>query len=295
MSRSLIRSCWGLLRAGGVLLVLVCLLGGLSLRQASAAWSERLLGFGDELSRWEGVRLASAPRQISVNGAQLELVSASTELPVSEALDRLEVACHDRGGLRGAEQAAKLLLQPAAQATGWLEPRLRRESGVRGVLACVDTGAALSVAELAERLSTFKATGDLNAIGQFRYVLAQRHGSRTSLLFLWAQGPLPLTAMFPKDGDAPGVDPAGITRPEGAQRLLSGIEHGAPYSFTAYKTLATSPEALAGWYRATLAQAGFDVTEAAPGTLLARQGARTLMIRAARGRSGVVAAVAELR
>jgi hypothetical protein len=103
-----------------------------------------------------------------------------------------------------------------------------------------------------------------------------------------------MTAMFPKDGDAPGLDPAGVPRPDGAQRLLSGIEHGAPYSFTAYKTRATSSQALAGWYRASLGQAGFHVTEAAPGTLLARQGARTLVIRTAKGRAGVVAAVAEL-
>ncbi len=163
------------------------------------------------------------------------------------------------------------------------------------MLACLDTGRALSVSELTDRLNAFRATGDLSSIGHLRYVRAERHGSRTSLLFLWTEGAFPLTAMFPKDGDAPGLDPKGVARPAGAQRLLSGVEHGAPYSFTAYKTNATSPEALAEWYRGSLGQAGFHVTEASEGTLLARQASRSLIVRTAESRSGVVAAVAELR
>ena len=291
----LLRVCSGVVRAGCVLLVVAGVLGALSLRQAQAAWGERLLGFGDELSRWEGVRLASAPRRMSLNGAQLELVSASTALPIDEALDRLEAVCQSRGGVRGVEQATGLLVQPAAGAAGWLEPRLRHETADNGVLACIDTGGALSVSDLTGRLEAFKATGDLSSIGHLRYVRAERHGSRTSLLFLWTEGAFPLTAMFPKEGDAPGLDPKGVTRPAGAQRLLSGVEHGAPYSFTAYKTKATSPEALVGWYRGSLGQAGFHVTEPAEGILLARQAGRTLIVRTAQTRSGVVAAVAELR
>jgi hypothetical protein len=90
------------------------------------------------------------------------------------------------------------------------------------------------------------------------------------------------------------VDPTGVARPAGAQRLLSDVEHGAPYSFTAYKTKATSPEALAGWYRGSLRQAGFHVTEHAPGTLVAPQGGAH---HCPHGRKpfGVVAAVLELR
>ncbi|HKY34861.1 MAG TPA: hypothetical protein VJN18_02875 [Polyangiaceae bacterium] len=291
----LLRVCSGVVRAGCVLLLVVGVLGGLTLRQAQAAWGERLLGFGDELSRWEGIRLPSTPRRMSLNGAQLELVSGSTALPVGEALDRLEALCRTRGGVRGVEQATELLLQPAAGATGRLEPRLRHETANQGVLACLDTGGALSVSELTERLNAFKATGDLSSIGHLRYIRAERRGSRTSLLFLWTEGAFPLTAMFPKDGDAPGLDPKGVARPAGAQRLLSGVEHGAPYSFTVYKTKSASPEALAEWYRGSLGRAGFQVSGSAPATVVARQGARMLVIRTAESRSGVVAALAELR
>lgn len=294
MSKLLRVSC-GVARAACVLLLVAGVLGALSLRQAKAAWGERLLGFGDELSRWEDIRLASMPRRMSLNGAQLELVSASTALPLSEALDRLETVCQSRGGVRGVEQATELLLQPSAGATDRLEPRLRHETTDKGMLACLDTGGPLSMSELTTRLEAFKATGDLSTIGHLRYVRAERQGSRTSLLFLWTEGAFPLTAMFPKDGDAPGLDPKGVARPSGAQRLLSGVEHGAPYSFTAYKTKAASPEALAEWYRDSLGQAGFRVSEPAEGTLLARQAARTLIVRTAESRSGVVAAVAELR
>jgi hypothetical protein len=125
--------------------------------------------------------------------------------------------------------------------------------------------------------------------------LAQRHGDRTSVLFIWSEAAVPLLQMFPKTGDAPGIDPKAVPRPDGSERLLSGVEHGAPYSFTAYRTLAASPDVLLAWYRESLQARGFAVSDGPSGALWARQGERTLLVRAARARAGVVSAVAEMK
>lgn len=286
---------WGFARASCVVALLVCAALGLGLRNARAAFGERLLGFGAELTRWDGFRFDSKPRQVSVNGVELELVASSTALSVGDALDRLEGICSARGGIEGADRMTRLLLEPAARSGKWLEPRIRRESDSEGVIACLDTGGPLSVQGLTARLQAFAHTGDLNTVGALRYALAQRHGGRTSVLFIWTEGAVPLLQMFPKTGDAPGIDPQAVPRPEGSERLLSGIQHGAPYSFTAYRTRVASPEALLAWYRHSLPSSGFAVSDSPSGALWARQGERTLLIRAARARAGVVSVVAEMK
>lgn len=286
---------WGFARASLVVALLACAALGLGLRNARADFGERLLGFGAELPRWDGFRFDSTPRRVSLNGVELELVAANTALSVGEALDRLEGVCAARAGIDGADQVSRLLLEPAARPGGWLEPRIRRESDSEGVIACLDTGGPVSVRDLTARLQAFARTGDLNAVGALRYALAQRHGNRTSVLFIWTEGAVPLLQMFPKVGDAPGIDPKAVPRPDGAGRLLSGAEHGAPYSFTVYRTRAASADELLAWYRQSLSTSGFVVSDAPSGALWARQGDRTLLVRAARGRVGVVSAVAEMR
>jgi hypothetical protein len=295
LTSKLKRVLGGVVRAVLVLVVIVVGLAAVSVGQARAAWGERLLGFGGELARWDGFRMASEPRRVSINGAQLELVSASTTLSVAEALDRMEMVCEQRGGIVGAEQASQLLSKPPQGRRSWLAPRVRHETEGKGIVACVDTRGPLTVQTLTKRLSAFARSGDLRDVGELRYAVAERHGARTSVLFLWSEGPLALKAMFPKNGDAPGVDPTGVPRPEASRRLLSGIEHGAPYSFTAYTTPAASADGLVAWYRTGLRQTGFSVTEPSPHTLVAKHGERTLVILAAPSRSGVVTSVSELR
>lgn len=289
------RRLLGFGRVALVLLLLALLSAGIGVRTARAQLGERLLGFGSELARWEGFRFSTAPRRLSVNGAELELVVASTKLSVSEALDRLEAVCSQAGGVVGVEAVAKLLKSQTPSSRSWLNGHVRRESAREGVLGCLDTGGPLGLEELAARLQAVSRTGDLSELGKLRYVTLRRAGNVTTVLFLWSDGKLPLLRMFPKDGDAPGIDPMGVPRPVGARRLLSGVEHGMPYSLSVYRAPASSPAVLIEWYRAALRSGGFDVTDAADGSLLARQRERTFVIHAARAQSGVAAAVAEMK
>ena len=293
--RKLMRAVCGAARASVVAAFLLLVALGLSLGTAKAALGERLLGFGAELSRWENLRLSTAPRRISVNGAELELVVATTHLSIADTLDRLENVCAQRGGVAGANLLPKLLSSTTKVSRSWLSGRVRHESQREGVLACLDTGMPLGLEELSTRLQRVAKSGDLNELGALRYATARRTGNVTTVLFIWSEGSVPLRDMFPKSGDAPGFDPQGVPRPKDSSRLLSGAEHGAPYSIAVYRTETQTPEALLAWYRTALPAAGFAVEDGAGGALVARQGTRTLLVHAVKTTRGVAAAVAELK
>lgn len=263
-------------------------------RQARATWGERLVSFGLELKRWRELRLSTAPRRLSLNGAQLELVSATSSLPVGEVLDRLEQVCNSEGGLVGTERAQQLLFEPVS-VTKRLKPWLRDEVNDRGVLACLDTGGPLNIGALASRLRAFAQTGDLADVGALRYAFVERHGESTSILLLWTDGALPLKRMFPTVGDAPGRDPLGVPRGVGSRRLLSAVEAGAAYSFTAYQTADGTPAAALAFYRSALPPLGFALSDLGHDTVLARQGERALLLHAASAARGVAVSIGELR
>jgi hypothetical protein len=77
--------------------------------------------------------------------------------------------------------------------------------------------------------------------------------------------------------------------------LLSAVEDGAPYSFTAYQTGESSPAVVLSSYRARLAPLGFALSDLGRDTLMARQGERALLLHAAASSRGVTVSVGELR
>jgi hypothetical protein len=284
----------GLLRALALLTVVMTAGSFFAARQLRASWGERLVGFGLELKRWEGIRLSTSPRRLFLNGAQLELASASSSLPVADVLDRLERTCDANGHVVGAERAQQLLRAPGPRGAR-LKPWLREETSERGLVACFDFGGPATLSGLTARLAAFARSGDLADVGKFRYVLAERHGEQTSVLFLWADGALPLRQMFPAAGDAPGRDPVGVPRLIGGRRLLAAAEDGTPYGFTAYQVAETSPEVALVAYRNALASRGFALSDLGHDTFLAQQGDRALLFHAATARRGVAVSVSELR
>jgi len=269
----------GCLRAGFVLSLVVGALCALAIRSAEARVGESLRGFASELLSWKSAKFASAPRNLWLNGGELRFISASTELSVSETLDRVQGMCEQHGGLAGAEQV--LNAKRAALGSGstaWLHGAFREESTTEGFLACLDTGGALGRSELARRIQRFAETGNLAELGQLRYVLARREGNTTSALLLWTEGDFPLLRMFPERGDAPGRDPLDLPRPRQAERLLSAVERDAPYSLTLYRVASAPAPALID-YLEELKRAGWSI---APGgradAAVARHGDRTVII-----------------
>jgi hypothetical protein len=291
--RRLGRTLVGLARAALVLASTFGVAFYVSLRSAEARAGEALLGFGSELLRWEGLRAHTRPRGLTVNGLELGLVAVSTELGVRETLDRFHALCTRRGAI------SPEAILGEARATDISERALggvfRQESADEGVLACLDTAGPLELGELVRRLAKFTETGDLGAVGELRYVLARWDGEGTTALIVWTEGRADVLGMFPK-GDAPGRDPAGIARPTGSRRLLSAAEHGAPYAVTVYDADGRSAGDVIEEYVSGLSARGWSVQRLdGAGSLIGRQGARTIVVRVAgTSRNKTLATVVEL-
>jgi hypothetical protein len=268
---------------------LVSIAGYGSLRVARAEVRERLRGFGAELASWQSARPHSASRRLSVNGLELGLLTLSTSESVSEVLDRFHARCRERAGFAVPEALKSELTSP-------LDGTFREESEEEGLIACLDTERPLAFEELSERLRAFGKSGDLAAIGELRYAFARREGSRTTIVALWTEGAAKLFELFPKSGDAPGRDPRDVPRPPGSRRLLSGIEHGMPYSLTIYQAETQSKEELRRWYAEVLAEAGWNAfARRTDGPLMVQKGERTLSIDVGHAKNGqTVVSVAEL-
>lgn len=277
-----------LVRAATCLAVLFALAGFLSLRVARAEASEHLRGFGAELLSLPSAHAHSAPRRLSVNGLELKLLTLSTEESVRQALDRFQARCGDQGAF--APKALKALLVSPLDGT------LRDESDDEGFVACIAPEASLSFEDWVDRLRVFAENGDLAVLGELRYAFVRRSGSQTTIVALWTEGSAKLLELFPPSGDAPGHDPPDVPRPAHARRLLSGTEHGAPYSLTLYEVEGRSVEALRNWYAQALEAAGWKlVTRSTEQALVLTKGARTLSVHVTLTQTGrIVASVAEL-
>jgi hypothetical protein len=287
--QALKRRLFGSCRVLACLMVLSTVMVLLTLRAARAQIREGLHGFGAELMNWQPARLHSTPRRLSLNGLELGLVTASTREGVGEALDRFQALCRKRGGVSVPESVREKLPEG-------LDGTLRQDSEREGFLACLDTGAPLSLDELAGQLEAFSQGGDLKAIGELRYVFARRSGDTTTLVVFWTEGSASLLRLFPEAGDAPGSDPVDVPRAPNLRRLLSAAEHGAPYSIASYLAESEHPERLRAWYEAALKAGGWSVSQGADtGALVARRGERTVLIRVTTTRAGRAAVtVAEL-
>ena len=285
----LTRQVAGIMRAATLLVVLLGITSTLWLKTAEARFGEMLEGFGAALPQQLGAsRLNSAPRSLVVNGLNLRLVTATTTESVRAVLDRIEARCRARGGIAAPEHFRSAL--PSVMSGAF-----RNDTERGGVLACIDSGRPIALAEVADRLRAVSTTGDLEALGQLRYVLARRHEGKTTLLILWTEGPLPILRAFSQDGDAPGHDPAGIPRPQGSRRILSGSEMGMPYALTVYAVPHGDLNQLLEWYRATLRARSWSVATAGPRCLHVQRNGHDTLISLSTARNGeVLATVSEL-
>lgn len=292
LSRSsrVLRLAFALARSGLVIATLAAIACALLVRTAEARIDETLKGFASELSSWRDMRLASSPRTLHVNGSELQFVSASAEISLHEALDRLEALCEQSTGFVSAERILNTSQAPRdAEGRAWLHGVFREQSGSEGFIACLSTGGKLSPSELARRIARFTETGDLSAIGFLRYALARQKGKQTSALVLWTDRQFSLLEMFPREGDAPGLDPRAAPRPENAARFLSAAELHAPYTVTGFRTQGSAGAALDS-YLSQLKRAGWGTSPTGnPGAAIARRDGHTVVVSSSNADSGSMA------
>ncbi|MBT8469947.1 MAG: hypothetical protein KJN97_14480, partial [Deltaproteobacteria bacterium] len=144
-----------------------------------------------------------------------------------------------------------------------------------GHVACLDMGdAPRDLGSLADRFLRFSETGDLGALGAFRYVHARRvsgmAGNYTFLLTVWADSAFNVFRMLPTDGaDAGGRAVVAVPRPRRSQRVLSAWEVGSPSGFVVYRVPDESAADLVSFYRSELSANGWTIIERHPSESIA--------------------------
>ena len=279
---------WGLLRVLGLAVVLLSSVGVVVAKRAEARMTEVLRGFGEQLVQLHDLSVHSAPRQLFVNGLRLGVVSASTALPVNEALDRFQSLCH---GVRDLDVSATLrqkLAAPNLQDETNRAGVIREQTEHEGFVACIDAGERLDGEAWLNRLQVFGRTQDLSALGQMHYALARRHGETTTLVLFWTEGKAKLTELFKQGQDAPGRDLVDVPRPATGKRLLSAFEQGVPYGLAFYRVEDQPLAAVVAAYEANLREGGWRVEGTRKGAVKATKGDRSLLVRVRAGRESQV-------
>lgn len=278
--------------------------GGGVYRRAEAQLSESLNDLGVQMMHYDGATDQRAPHDLVINGQTLLMSSGSTNHSAAQVLDHFEARCADMdGGI--AEQLAQLRADhpeapPPERPSMLRTPTIRNDNhtshGHSGYVACIDLGAeSVSVAELSARLRRYGTSHDIGDIGEIRYVFVEesepeagRDTPRSHFVALWSDGSFDLDRMFPTEGDVPGRDPAGMTRPPASRRVLQGFERGQPHTMTVYET--TEDEAdLERFFVQQLPADGWSLTAAprdtrdptggaAPTTFVAERGDRMAIV-----------------
>lgn len=198
--------------SGRVALAMVALWAAGAVR-AHAGGVELIQSLGQPLLAYAHAARDEGLRTLVINGARLQLRSGTTPDSLDAVLDAQVRPCRVDGA--------------------WLNPVVRARNGDHGVAGCI---LAPDSQGLGDRLRAFATSHDVSSLGQLRVTWAMRSGDATRYVVIGSDGPLELRAMFPADGDAPGVDVVGLPRPPEARRVLSTWQEGAAPLLVSYES-----------------------------------------------------------
>ena len=260
------------LRVAGVLVAVYLIALIFAARQAAAEVDELMLGLGAEMLRFPNSTQREA-RTVSLNGAAIQMMTGITDRPIDEVLAYFEARCQERDG--GVSETVRRILDERNDlgvVPSDVDTTLTMNTGTRGFVACLDPGddADLSSSEtLLARAERALQTGRIGELGHLRYIYVERYTEEqgrfgTHIVSIFSDDDLDVKQLFPERGDAPGVDPEGVPRAEGMQRILSAFAVGMPYGMTIYTTEGDASR-LASWYRRELPRAGWELVEMRPG------------------------------
>ncbi len=244
--------------------------------RARARSDELLQDAGAALLSYARAGRLDAPRTLWLNGASLRVLSGSTPDSLDTLLDVLQARCRKLGLRFDPATVPRAPLPHGLRAAlPALDGVLRGQHGGAGYVACLDLGGVtLAPRDLIGRLRALRASGDLRALGQLRFAWARREGAATAYVAVWSEGSLPLRAMFPARGDAPGRDLPGVPRPAGARRVLSAWQQERAPMLVGYRAALPAAQLMAR-YRVALEAQGFHVRALEPAaahTLLLSRG-----------------------
>ncbi len=251
-----------ILRVVAYAVVLCTAVGLIAANSAYGDIKDGALEIGAELGKLGDI---GTKTPIVLNGQPIYVGSQVLDMSVSEALDRAETLCRGGSPAHPGKAAPSLDGEEAAFDTG--QPGmglLREERDGRGVVLCFAPSEKAPPPDgIEERLSrwlSFFASGDLDRLGNLRYMFAKETDSgRTHLVRVWTDEPFNLYAFTsPTGGDAPGSDPADMPRPQDSRRLLSATVSTAVYATRVYESKAT-PAQIAAAYDEQMPARGWEL------------------------------------
>lgn len=254
-----------LLRLGLFLTALYAVGAVIVARRVRAEANEIMMGVGAQMMQYADADRQGEPRTLYLNGQRLAFGSGwARERSVDEVLDFFEARCRARDG-RLADQLQELARARDIEAPDStpFDGTLRDSSAHGGYVACFDVGEERQGVEgLLARLEGFANTGDLANLGGLRYVYAREMDEGgTHFVVFHTDDRLNVYEMFPRTGDAPGVDAEDVPRPANVRRLMSAWEEGDPHAMTMYTSTTRSSEELQAWYRQELPHAGWELVD----------------------------------
>ena len=241
---------------GGISLIL----GAVSIHKAHAALNEKGMEFGEGM-----LSLASTmkdPHTFRLNGQAVHTNAATSLEGVSGVLDKYEANCKASAGgdVPVWDQIPDTTKMPPKDLKMLVMPILRQTVGKKGMIACFvpnDPAAPHTARAMQEAIQDFEETGNLNALGKFRYAYVRETPTGSTVFTVWTDGNFNLKALMPPPGqDAEGSDPVVMMRPQQASRTFTGTVDGMPYRVYGYRT-SESPKQAIDEYDAQMESAGW--------------------------------------
>jgi hypothetical protein len=273
-------------------------LAGLGARVAQGDISEASIRLGRTLERFSD--LTSDSSGVLLNGATMRLATALTDEPVEVVLDRYEKECSDRPGVlsRAMREVVAARFGGRSAPPGAMRLGVVRSSdGHGGMVVCfADDRSSTQMPSALDHIRAFVRTHDLAAFGSLRYAMAHvTPEGRTRVHTIWTEGPLPIDAMFPAQGDAPGGDSAIAPRPPESRRLIAAAAQGEPYAVRTYRSTST-PDDVRAFYDEEMARRGFSRAETDPvvhGAAYVREGGLMVFVALSEGDGATTVSVVD--
>ncbi|MCP4446833.1 MAG: hypothetical protein GY811_16015 [Myxococcales bacterium] len=256
----------GLTRVAMLTLAILSLALFLSMKVAVARADGAMMDLGRHLMALSEAGIGRDSRGVVINGQQVGFRVFTSEHEIETVLEFYDDWCRGGRGEFATQEDELFVVNESLPGVEFSDDRSWRDLTMRGVdgdfgfVACMKHGIPGATAEqLGDRVMRFLKSGNLRDVGQFHYAAATRIGDVTRVVAVWTEGDFYPGSMFPAEGDAPGFDAFGVSRPPTGRRMLSAGEIGHGQTLTTYTDSDQSISELAVFYRRDFFTRGWRV------------------------------------
>lgn len=230
----------GALRVAAYTTAVTVAFGAIGAHKARAAVAEKGLEFGEDMASLAS--MVKGGNTFRLNDQVIHTSNTDSLEGMKAILDKYETVCRANGGAdapvwKGLPDTTG---EPPKDGGGLtMMPILREESHGKGMVACFvpDQSREHSERSLQAALQEFQDTGNLGAVGRFRYAYVREGATGCNITTVWTDGSFNVKALMPEDGqDARGADPTMMKRPEKVSRMFTGTVDGLPYRVYGYRS-----------------------------------------------------------